>query len=268
MLVSDLYAMIDSLAPFETQEAFDNSGLLLGSARSEVTGIHAALDLTERVIDEAEAAGANLIVTHHPILFHGCKRIVEEDYESRLIARMLRLHMNLIAAHTNLDRAEGGINDALAARCGLTDVTARDFLRVGSLVPPCPAGELVRRLSEALHTTIRVMGQFPEDRLIRRMGLVGGADSEDWEQALALGADAYLTGEVKHHHALAAADAGLLILEGGHFATEEPGIFALADTLQKRLDTIQCNLRVTKSSSGGYAPPSRLESEGALSSWK
>ncbi len=255
MKFADIYDLINRLAPFDTQEDFDNSGLLIGHPDETVRGIHVCLDVSQRVLDEAEEHGANLIVSHHPLFFHPRKALTETDVEGRLICRMVRARMGLIAAHTNWDRAAGGINDTLAALCGLTEITGEGFWRVGKLGTPCRADQLIERLSSALSTVIRPMGQVPGDRIIRMLGVSGGAGSEFWEDCGARGADAFLTGEMKHHHALAASDSGMLVLEAGHFATEEPGIFVLGDALQSVLNAVQCPLRITRSVCGAYALP-------------
>lgn len=259
MRIADIYRWIDEKAPFDTQADFDNSGLLVGDGRWEVTGIHVALDVTDRVLDEAEEAGANLLVTHHPMMFAARKRMTEDDTEGRLLARMIRARMGLIAAHTNLDAAPGGINDVLAARCGLTRVTGEGYLRLGLLPDGVTAGNLPAALAKALGTTVRVCGQLPPERPLRRMAVSSGAGSDGWEEAARKGAEVFLTGEMKHHHALALADAGILALEAGHFATEEPGIFALADALQKAADAVQWRVRITRSRCGGYALPRAYE---------
>lgn len=253
MTVRELFAMIDDLAPFDTQADFDNAGLLLGDPAQTVRGIHVALDVTDGVLDEAEAVGANVLVTHHPLMFAPRRRLTEEDYEARLLCRMIRGHMALIAAHTNLDSAPGGINDVLAAVCGLRSVTGEGYLRIGTLPGGETVGTLIPRLEAALHTTVRVMGQLPPEQTLHRMAVSSGAGSDSWEEAVRLGADVFLTGEMKHHHALALSGAGVLGLECGHFATEEPGIFALADALQKQLNAVQYEGYVSKSHQGGYA---------------
>ena len=114
MTVQQIYDWIDQRAPFETQASFDNAGLLTGSGSQTVHGILVALDVTDAVLEEAEALKADLIITHHPLMFGGRKRMTEDDYEGRLLCRMIRGHMAHIAAHTNLDQAVGGINDVLA----------------------------------------------------------------------------------------------------------------------------------------------------------
>ena len=255
MKISDVYAWIDSVAPFSAQAEFDNSGLLVGNPDREITGIHFALDVTHRVLDEAGAAGANLIVTHHPLMFRPVQRLTETDYEGALLCRMIRGGISLIAAHTNLDAASGGTNDTLAALLGLTEVIGEGYWRVGTLPDGVTAAGLRGLVEERLHTVVRVFGQFPPEHPLRRLGISTGAGSESWTDCAALGADAFLTGEMKHHHGLAMADAGVMGLEAGHFATEEPGIFALADALQNRADAVQSKVRITRSACGGYALP-------------
>lgn len=255
LTVQDVYDFINGLAPFDTQESFDNAGLLVGHPASPVTGIHVAMDVTQRVLDEAEAAHANLIVTHHPLMFGGTHRLLETDYEGRLLSRLIRGNMALIAAHTNLDRAPGGINDVLAGRLELHDVTGEGYLRIGSLPQPLSAQKLIDHAAAALHTVVRPMGDVR--RPIARVAVSSGSGSDAWAEAARLGADAFITGEMKHHHALALADAGLLGLEAGHHATEEPGIFALADALQNHLNAVKYSVCVTKSRVRAYAAPAQ-----------
>ena len=256
MTVQDLYDLIDRFAPFATQDEWDNSGFLAGSASQEVTGVLFALDVTEPVIDEAVSLGANLIVTHHPLMFSPLRALTDGDYEGRLIRRLTRENISLIAAHTNLDQAPGGINDTLAAACGLTGVTGEGFFRCGLLPEPLTAGAFAKELSERLHTTVRLMG--PEDRIIRKAGLCSGGGSDMWQDAVKAGCDAFISGEIKHHIGLALTDSGVTGFECGHFATEEPGIRALAAALQKELNQVECKVRIYVSGISAYAFPGKL----------
>jgi len=253
MNVQTLYEMIDQIAPFSIQAENDNSGFLVGSAFQEVTGVLFALDVCEPVIDEALAFGAQLIVTHHPLMFSPLRSLTESNYESRLIRRLTRENISLIAAHTNLDQAPGGVNDTLAERCGLTDVKGQAFFRFGMLPEPCAAGEYADKLKNDLHTEVRMMG--PCNRLIRKVGLCSGGGSDEWYRAAETGCDAFISGEIKHHWGLALADSGIVGLECGHFATEEPGIRVLAATLQKLLNQVECNMRIYVSGLSAYTFP-------------
>lgn len=250
LTVQQVYDFINERAPFETQVAYDNSGLLVGDPHREVTGIHFALDVTNEVIDEAVANGANLIVTHHPMMFSPIKRLVETDHQARLLCRLIREGITLISAHTNLDQAPGGINDVLAQRIGLTDVVGEGFVRVGTLPTPMTAGELAAHISSALGDVVRVMGDA--SAVVEKVGMCSGSGADEWPAAAAMGAQAFLTGEAKHHIALEASNAGVVILEAGHHATEEPGIFALADALQKADIVVQYNVRVSTSRAKAY----------------
>lgn len=250
LTVQQVYDFINERAPFETQLAFDNSGLLVGAPDHEVTGVHFALDVTNRVIDEAVANGANLIVTHHPMMFSPVKRLVETEHEARLLCRLIREDISLISAHTNLDQAAGGCNDVLAQTIGLTDIQGDGFVRVGTLPHPMAAAELATHIRRQLGDVVRVMGD--PLAVITKVGMCSGSGADEWPGAAAMGAQAFLTGEVKHHIALEAADSGIVMLEAGHYATEAPGIFALAKALQTSELGVQYNVRVSTSRAQAY----------------
>lgn len=250
LTVQQIVDFINERAPFETQLSFDNSGLLVGDPNREVTGVHFALDVTQRVMDEAIENSANLIVTHHPLMFSPIKRLVETDHQARLLCRMIRENISLIAAHTNLDQAIGGCNDVLAQRIGLTGIEGEGFVRVGTLPSPMTARELAASISQSLGDVVRVMGDASIP--VEKVGLCSGAGADEWPAAAALGAQVFLTGESKHHITLEASAAGVVILEAGHHATEEPGIFALADALQNSSLAVQYKVRVFTSSTKAY----------------
>ena len=253
MTVREIYDLIDAFAPFETQADFDNSGLLTGSARQDVHTILFALDLTESVISEASNIGAELIVTHHPLMFSPIRRLTDEDYEARLLRHLIRENISLIAAHTNLDQAHGGMNDVLADLCGLHDISGEGFLRTGFLTEPMTAEAYAVFLSSRLKTTVRLMG--PEKATVSKVGLCSGGGGDEWPGAADAGCNAFVSGEIKHHLALAMADRGIVAFECGHFSTEAPGLSALAAALQKKLNTLKCNVRILESASKAYAFP-------------
>ena len=255
MNVQTIYDIINTVAPFDTQMEGDNSGLLVGSPAQEVKNILFALDATEPVIDEAAAIGAQLVVTHHPLMFDAFHTLTDETYEGRLIRRLVRENISLIAAHTNLDRAVGGINDTLAALCGLVEVSGDDFFRCGFLPQPMTARAFADMIGENLETTVRVMA--PEDRIVRRIGLCSGSGGSEWHRAVEAGCDAFVSGEIKHHYALAMADAGIAAFACGHFETEEPGLAALAEALQNSLNHVESNVRVYVSAVPAYSFPLR-----------
>ena len=148
-----------------------------------------------------------------------------------------------------------GINDTLAALCGLVEVTGDGFFRSGFLPRSMSAREYADLLEENLETTVRIMG--PETRSVRRVGLCSGSGGSEWTCAAEAGCDAFVSGEIRHHHALALADAGITAFECGHFATEEPGLAALAEALQNAISHVECNVRVFVSAVSAYSNPRR-----------
>lgn len=248
MTIRHLLEILNHIAPFDTAAEFDNCGLLTGSETWPVRGIHLALDCTQEVLDEMAGNGANVLLTHHPLLFSPRKTMVEDDVEGRLLARLIREKIALIAMHTNLDQAPGGINDTLAAAIGLTSVTGEGYLRVGLLPAPMDQQSLAAHLNATLGDVVRVMGRG----VIHHLAVSSGAGSESFHEALALGADGFLTGEMKHHHGLEAVASGLVCFEAGHDATERPGILALSEALQQRLHQVQWNVPIYKSQAVPY----------------
>ena len=251
MTVKDIYALIDHAAPFETQMDSDNSGFLVGSASQCVNTILFALDVTSAVIDEAVSLGAQLIITHHPLMFAPVHSLTDDTCEGRIIRRLVRENISLISAHTNLDQAIGGINDTLAEQCGLTEISGEGFFRCGLLPDPLSAADFAAHLRQCLHGEIRLMG--PAGTLIRKVGLCSGGGSDFWTFEADAGCDAFVSGEIRHHHALAMAESGIVAFECGHFNTEEPGIRALALALQNVINTIECNVRIYVSGVSAYS---------------
>ena len=240
--VGDMVRMVGSIAPYELAEEWDNVGLLVGKQAAEVTRVLVALDLTQAVIEEARALGAQLIVTHHPVMFAPRKRLTDEDYEGSLLLLLAESGMALIAAHTNLDAAPGGVNDTLMALMGAKNVTGEGCFRVGDLPEGTTLGMLTARAATRLHTAVRAYGA--EDSVVAKLGCCSGAGSGEMGKAIALGADCFITGEVRHHEALDAVDSGICVLEAGHFETENPVCEVLARSLQNAADAVKYKLTV------------------------
>ncbi len=248
--VKTIEDMLNSLAPVETAESYDNVGALVGRRDAEVTGIIVALDCTWDVVQEAKKTGAELIVSHHPLLFHARKNLLEEDPEGRILCEMVRNNLSLIAAHTNLDQTELSGSASCAKLLNLQNIRKEsNYLFLGELPAPKPASELEKEISRAIAFPTRRYGNG--NTLITTLAIAGGADDGDWQAAQALGAQALLTGEVRHHNALAASMSGFVLFDGGHYGTEAPLVPFLAEYLQKRLNDVQYNVRVYPSQ---YAP--------------
>ena len=235
--------MLNELAPAETAESYDNVGALVGRRDAEANTILVALDCTMDVVNEAKKLGAELIVTHHPLLFHPRKNLLEEDAEGRILCELVRARISLIAAHTNLDQTEYSGSACCAKLLNLQNIRREgNYLFVGELKAPLPADQLEKEIEKILHFPTRRYGA--NSAVIKTLAIAGGADDGDWTAAQALGAQALLTGEVRHHNALAAAMSDFVLFDGGHYGTEAPLVPVLAKYLQNCLDDVQYNVRV------------------------
>ena len=236
---------MERIAPRRLAEEWDNPGLLVGSPGDEVSKILVALDVREETIDRAIKDGCDMIVSHHPLIFRGLKAVRTDDATGRKIARLLRHGIAVFAAHTNLDSAEGGVNDVLAERLGLADLAALmpgaegeglGLGRVGTLAAPQPLpldafAELVKQRLGLFAVRVVRAG----DRKVRRVALCGGSGAEFVGRAAALGADVYVTGDVKYHDGERAVGLGIHVVDAGHFATEQLIVERLAEALTAQL---------------------------------
>ena len=248
--VGQILGLLEGIAPLELAEEWDNVGLLAGNPDSPVERVLCALDMSAAVIDEAGALGAQLVVTHHPILFRGRKNLRDVDAEGRMLCALIRSNLAMIAMHTNYDNACPGVNDALASRLELRDVEA---LEEGMRVGVTDRGSLRAFADFAASRLGGVVRRYgAPDAPVRRVAVLGGAGEDFAWRAMAAGADVYLTGEMAYHKGTDAVENGLCVLEAGHAATEYPGILALSAALQKAADDVQYNIRVFDSKAGLY----------------
>lgn len=229
--VDQIYRWLDSIAPFETQEGFDNAGLLIGDRQKTVSRIILTLDLSESVVQEAAACGAELIITHHPIIFSPLRRIDYQTPFGRMLLGLTAAGISVISAHTNWDKAPGGVGDTLAAVLGLEDAVPLDgYVRLGTLPQPMTAAAFAEKMQTALGIAPRLYGNA--DRPVQKVAVAGGSYGEGYGLALDAGADAFVSGEIKHHEILDAVAQGLIVYDGGHHATEQPAMPVLAEKLQ------------------------------------
>lgn len=245
MKVQHVLDAVWQIAPRELAEDWDNVGLLAGHPENPVTRVLCALDLTDRVVDEAIGYGAELIVTHHPILFRGRKNLREDDPEGAMLAKLIRHRISHIAMHTNFDNANPGVNDALAQTLGLTDIVSTGgYLRVGNIAP-IPLRDWIAHTANALNAIVRPYGD-PE-KMISRVAVLGGSGGDYYREAIANGAQAFVTGEIGYHIAMNAVDEDLCILEAGHDSTERVSVAAIAEGLNRLLNADNDNVTITES---------------------
>ncbi len=220
--VKDIYSAIDSLAPFNTALEFDNAGLLVDRFGDEVKTVAVCLDITADRVNEAKNIGAELIVSHHPVIFSPLKKL---DTASPVYA-LASINIAAICAHTNLDAASGGVNDALADALGLTDTEPLSdgddryppMARMG-FVPEMTADEFALYVKTKLN--LGGVKFVPSKGTVKRVAVCGGAGEDFIFSAMANRCDALVTGESKHHINLIAKQNGFGFYACGHFATEQ-----------------------------------------------
>jgi dinuclear metal center YbgI/SA1388 family protein len=232
--VSDVNAVIERLWPLSGAEAWDAPGLLSGNPSAPVARIHLAVDAVGEVVDEAVEAGADLLLVHHPLLLRGVTSVAEDRYKGSVLAKLIRAECALIAAHTNADVVETGTSAAIASRLGLQnsqpitmgESASRGIGRVGRLGQPTTLGRLARELADILPPTasgVRVSGDF--DRPIDTVALCGGAGDSLLSEPAVLGADVYITSDLRHHPASEAREnakvaGGPALIDISHWASE------------------------------------------------
>ncbi len=244
MTLHDITNAIEAVAPRELQESYDNAGLQCGDPRLEVSRVLTCLDVTEEVIEEAHRRQCQLIVAHHPLLFHGVKCIdPTRDYISRTLLAAIRYGIGIYAAHTNLDRARGGINDTLARILKLRDITPlRDCGVYGVLSQPMTANQLleyIRTCLGGIPLRYNIEATADDNHVFCTLGLCGGAGGEFISEAEDLSLDAFLTGEIRYHDYFGHPD--LLLIEGGHFETEQHAPILLSDIIMQATNgSVKC----------------------------
>lgn len=239
--VTHIYDAIDRLAPFWLTMDFDNTGILVGDRNREIACALLALDCTPAVVEQARQLGAQLIITHHPVIFHPLKRVNEDA----VVYQLIRSDIAVISAHTNLDIAQGGVNDALASAISLRDCRGLELLneqtgawlgRIGTLPEPLSPESFAAHVKSCLNAASVKFAATP--RAIRTVALCSGSGADRLDAAISAGADALLTSEVKQHEYLAATAAGISIFDAGHFDTEDIVIEPLRDYLAKEIPDV------------------------------
>ena len=232
--VIDFYNFIDSIAPFATQESWDNSGFLVGDGEKEVKKVLLALDATEDVLNEADEIGADLIITHHPVIFGALK----EFHPKNIAFLAAEKGIAIISAHTCLDIADGGVNDCLAAALGLKNVVKVDdgegLMRMGELETEVSCEEFVKYVAEKLN--VGGIKYTPADKKIKIAAVCGGSGGDLYPFAIKAGADAFVTANIKHNLWIEMRREGFCVLDAGHFCTENTVIEPLAKKLAEKFD--------------------------------
>ncbi len=244
--LQDVVSFLREFAPPEFAEDWDNVGLLIGDPADEIRSALTCLTLTPNVAEEAISQNAQLIVTHHPVLFRPVQRLTAETSEGRMLLSLIRAGISVYSPHTSYDSAADGINAQLARLFELRDVQPlRPKATLTSEAQPIGSGrwgslsntmslrDLIERVKPALRvSTVQFVGDL--NRQITKIGIACGAAAEFLRDATQLGCEALLTGEARFHSCLEAETANIALILPGHFATERPAMEQLANVLRSR----------------------------------
>lgn len=206
MLLRAIINSIESVAPRSAQEEWDNSGMQVGDTGRDIQTVLLTTDITENVVTEAIERGCQLIISHHPLLFHGLKQVCGQTPQARIVEMAIQHHIAIYSAHTSLDSVIGGINTRLADKLGITDYrilvpseNGQTGLGViGRLPEEMPYEAFIQRVHDTLDCTF-VRYTRPRKERIQTIALCGGSGAEFIETAIEQGADVYLTADCKYH---------------------------------------------------------------------
>ena len=247
MKCSEVIEVLGRLAPESCACDWDNPGLLAGRSDKEVKKIYIALDATDQVVEAAIKGGADMLLTHHPLIFHPLYSLTDDTAIGRTAATLLRHDIAAFSAHTNLDIAPQGVGACLAAALGLEDISVIEpiektadgvwgLLRMGTVAPQ-PLETFLLHVKQQLHTP--AVRYAPASEKVHRVAVGGGACADEWKSAFAAGCDAFVTADAKYNDFWDARDAGLTLIDAGHFYTENPVCTYLQQILQEAFPEIR-----------------------------
>ena len=252
MKAQELFDLIEQYAPLRYQESYDNAGIQVGDAQAEVTGVLLCTDVTDAVLDEAVERGMNVVMSHHPLIFHGLKKIAGRTAVERMVAKAIKHDITIYSAHTNMDNTPAdGVSVHMARKLGLTDVELLDaHTDAGPALPDVPplygsgvvgnieavpAGELLERVKRVFAVpTVRFSGDT--GAMVTRVALCGGAGSFLIDKAIAAGADIFLTGDMKYHD-FQGHEHEIVLADIGHYESEQYTKEIFFDIIQKKSPT-------------------------------
>lgn len=227
MKANEITEIIENFCPKRLAYSWDNVGLLCGDGEKEVKKVFLTLDTNIAAVKEAVNRGADMIISHHPILLNGIKNVNYNTPSGQMLKLLIQNDMPVFAAHTNMDTACGGINDILAEMFSLNNIkileqhTADETAglgRYGKLKNSMTFGEFSKLCGKILNTTVRAAGDFNTE--IKTVAVASGSCSEVIPTAIEKGADVIVTGDLKYHNTIDMTECGICIVDAGHYPTE------------------------------------------------
>lgn len=260
MKLKDIKSFLEGMAPLTVQENWDNSGLQIGCSDKEIRKVLVCLDLTEAVLDEAESIGADLVISHHPLIFKGLKSIAGNTYQERCVRKAILSDIAVYSAHTSLDNAFGGVNHKIASILGLGSLRWLDTGEsaetlagtcaggktwtcagsgsglIGELPQPLPVEEFLHSVKEKFGVKALKYSPVAAGTTIRRVALCGGSGAFLLPKAVEMGADCFISGEFHYHDYF---DPGTLLVELGHYESEQFTQDLLKESLQRAFPELE-----------------------------
>jgi len=248
MKAKEIIKVIEDFAPLSIQESWDNCGLCIGSPEDEVSSVLIGLDCTGELVDEAIRCGADMIITHHPLIFSGLKKISPEDMVGAAVIKAVRAGICIYAAHTSADKVIAGVSGAMAARLGLTDIEILDedgegtgLGAVGNLPAPVTAQEAVSLVKERFSLKM-IRTSAPIQGPVSRIAMCGGSGGSLIKAARNAGAQLYISGDISYHNFFTPDD--FMIMDIGHYESEIEIVDILFSLIKKNFPTFA--VRITQ----------------------
>ena len=265
MKTREITDAIEQYAPLRLQEEWDNAGIQVGDPEAEVTGVLLCTDATEAVVAEAIDRGYNLVISHHPLIFRGLKKIMGRTPVERTVAMAIKHDITIYSAHTNMDSAWQGVSFRMADKIGMTDVQFLDDNQVPPYgteqcatagcgvignIEPMPARDVLRRVKEAFEVgAVRYSGDG--DRIVWRVALCGGAGGFLLDKAVDMGADLYVTADMRYHDFLDNAQR-IVVADIGHYESEHFTKEIFLEIIQKKNPTFAVHFAKNETNQVNY----------------
>ena len=270
-LLKEIAACLESIAPLEYQEDYDNSGLQLGDPQKEVNSALLTLDITENVVDEAISLKADIIISHHPLIFSGIKKITGDSPVERIINRCIINNIAVYSCHTNIDSTIPGVSEYAGRKMGLIngkilaprkEKPTYDLFAIQNEDPKVGLGwigyltepvneDTFLNMVKKLFNTGALRYSTPIGHPVHKVAFCGGSGAEFIPNAISAGADAYITSDIKYH-AFQQAENKLLLIDAGHFETEQFTKALFHDVLTKKFYNFALHISKTKTNPINY----------------
>lgn len=253
MKIQEVLTAIEEYAPLKLQTEYDNSGLICGDPNQELTSILICLDITEAIIEEAINNGNNLIISHHPLIFKGLKRLSTKSQTERCLISAVLHHIVIYAAHTNMDAVMNGVSGRIADKLGLTQreilvpqgdiLTNHGFGIIGTLPRQEDCTQLLHKIKDTFHCTC-IRYTTPHIKQIQRIALCGGSGADFIQQAITKQADMYISSDFKYHDFFLAEN-HITIVDIGHYESEQFTKEIFYEILTKKFHTFAIQISMT-----------------------